>query len=51
MLAAIGLKLPLRHMIFMKIWGQTKSRDHCTAKVGVIAQQFHTLTGLAPFEI
>ena len=51
MLATIGLKLPLRHMIFMKIWGQTKSRDHCTAKVEVIAQQFHTLTGLASFDI
>lgn len=51
MLATIRLKLPLRHMIFMKIWGQTKSRDHCTAKVEVIAQQFYTLTGLVPFDI
>ena len=35
----------------MKVWGQTKSRDHCTTKSGIIAQQFHTPAGLAPFEI
>ena len=51
MLARVGLKLHFRHIVLMKVWGQTKSRDHCTTKAGIIAQQFHTPAGLAPFEI